>query len=222
MENSNLYDLDYQQIFYTDTGEIDRDRMIYKECKDFSINHSESLNSAYDNLYKAFVLTEGDWLFNCLTTGNGGFIRVVPRDKLINARDTITALDFQVPVTADVQEKTSNKYSCNKADKTGDCYLGKTIHILNDDLHTSRSVDIPACGAFMLAERTIDHKNLFIEGKEAEFFGDEKELETKIKFYLKNDEKRKDIARKAYNKCRSSDYSHTKKIKEIINLTNKL
>ena len=93
---------------------------------------------------------------------------------------------------------------------------------INDDLHTSRSVDIPACGAFMLAERTIDHKDLFIEGKEAEFFGDEKELETKIKFYLKNDEKRKDIARKAYNKCRSSDYSHTKKIKEIINLTNKL
>lgn len=93
---------------------------------------------------------------------------------------------------------------------------------INNDLHTSRSVDIPACAAFMLAERTTEHMDLFIEGKEAEFFGDEKELETKIMFYLKNDKKRNDIAQQAYNKCRSSDYSHSKKIKEIINLINKL
>ena len=92
----------------------------------------------------------------------------------------------------------------------------------NNDLHTDRSIEIPACGAFMLAERTIDHEYLFIEGEEAEFFGNEEELETKIKFYLKNDEKRINIAQQGYNKCRSSDYSHLKKIKNIINLTNKL
>lgn len=63
------------------------------------------------------------------------------------------------------------------------------------DVFTTRSFEIPASGAMLLAERTPGHQELFDEDFEAVFFGSDEELLDKCRFYLKNESARLRIAR---------------------------
>jgi spore maturation protein CgeB len=92
------------------------------------------------------------------------------------------------------------------------CFLRK----MNRDLHTSRSMEIPACGGFMIAERTNEHLALFEEDKEAVYFDTNEELLKKVKYYLKNEEERKKIAKAGYERARNSGYSYDDRVKEIL------
>lgn len=86
----------------------------------------------------------------------------------------------------------------------------------NRDLQTSRTVEIPACGGFMLAERTAEQHALFTEGIEAEYFSSNTELLEKVHFYLNNDPARQRIANAGRNKCLSADYSYHRRAKDIL------
>ncbi len=92
------------------------------------------------------------------------------------------------------------------------CFLRK----MNFDLQTQRSIEIPACGAFMLGERTQEHLSLFQEGKEAEFFETKEELVDKCKFYLKHESLRKKIAQAGRMRCIKSKYSYPERMQEIL------
>lgn len=70
-----------------------------------------------------------------------------------------------------------------------------------------RTFEIPACGGFLLAERTPTHLELFEEGKEAEFFSTVEECADKSRFYTRNEPARSKIARQGYRRCIASDYS---------------
>jgi spore maturation protein CgeB len=92
------------------------------------------------------------------------------------------------------------------------CFLRK----LNRDLQTQRSVEIPACGAFMLAERTDEHQALFAEGREAEFFGSDDELLEKTRHYLAHPEQRRRIAAAGRERCLRDGYSYQDRLAEIL------
>lgn len=87
---------------------------------------------------------------------------------------------------------------------------------INRDQQTTRSVEIPACGGFMLAERTDEHLELFEEGEEAEFFASHEELLQKCRHYLHDEEARIRIGRRGYERCLGSGYSNGERLREAL------
>lgn len=94
------------------------------------------------------------------------------------------------------------------------CFLRK----INFDLQTSRTMEIPACGGFMLAERTKEHQNLFAEGKEAVYFSTNEELLDLCNYYLTHESERLMISEAGYNRCINSGYSNTETLRRLVNI----
>lgn len=92
------------------------------------------------------------------------------------------------------------------------CFLRK----MNFDQQTTRTVEIPACGGFMMAERTDEHRAMFAEDKEAVYFSSNEELLDKCRYYLSHEEERRQIAAAGLTRCLTSDYSNEGMIRNVI------
>lgn len=92
------------------------------------------------------------------------------------------------------------------------CFLRK----MNRDLHTARSLEIPACGGFMLAERTDEHRRLFEEGREAAYFGGPDELLALARHYLEHESERARVAAAGRERCLRSGYSHHERLRDML------
>lgn len=99
------------------------------------------------------------------------------------------------------------------------CGMRIALHFLrheNRDLQDSRTFEIPACGSFMLAERSSKHLEFFEEGREAEFFSTDEELLEKVQRYRKDGLARKRIAEAGHQRCLTSGYSSDDRMRQIL------
>ena len=201
LKSNELPSLGAKNILFQNKSYLPRIHKPYFNCKISKYN--------YDVL---FIGSAENERFNsmCFLANNGISVNVFgsgwDKASYINNKPKNLNLNFKNILNQDYAEA----ISCSRITL---CFLRK----INRDLQTSRTVEIPACGGFMLAERTDEQLELFEEGLEAEYFSTDIELLEKVKFYLKNDKKRFEIAKNGRQKCISSGYDYQNRAREIIN-----
>lgn len=87
---------------------------------------------------------------------------------------------------------------------------------INRDTQTDRSVEIPACGGFMLAEQSADHDRLFVADKEAVFFDGDADMLEKVRYYLAHEDARQAVAAAGRARCLASGYDEPRRFKGMI------
>jgi spore maturation protein CgeB len=84
------------------------------------------------------------------------------------------------------------------------------------DQHTTRTFEIPACGSLLLADRTVEHQEFFVEGREADFFECPEELLDKLKFYCGNHSARTRVAEAGYGRCIKGAYAYVHRLRAVL------
>ncbi len=84
------------------------------------------------------------------------------------------------------------------------------------DETTTRTYEIPACGAFMLHERSAELLELYEENKEVVCFSNAEELADKIIYYTSRKDERQAIAQAGYSRCVPA-YSYENRMSALIN-----
>jgi hypothetical protein len=90
------------------------------------------------------------------------------------------------------------------------CFLRKK----NRDSITSRSIEIPASGGFMLAEDTKRHRDVF-GNNSVGFFTRKDELLSQVHYFLKNERLRVEMAKSANSIIRNKNMTHEDLFKNI-------
>jgi spore maturation protein CgeB len=195
------------------------------ELKSLGCRHVEFIDNGFDiYTHRPIELTAEDHRkYDC----DVGFIGTFEQDRA-NQMAWLGDNDIAVHVIGDDWQRWSNPHPqvklrhaavyCDEyakaicATKINLCFLRK----INRDLQTTRSIEIPACGAFMLAERTDEHRALFEEGKEAEFFSSPAEMLEKARYYLAYPDERQRIAAAARERCVRGGYSYHDRMRELL------
>jgi spore maturation protein CgeB len=149
------------------------------------------------------------------------------RERLL---DAIAALPIRLRVRGPGWEKVRSRLlrpSCEPGALYGDDYVKAItaakmnlglLSIVAGDAITQRSIEIPACGAFMLAERTGEHRLHFVDGEEAAFFDGSAELVQAVQRWLPAEDERRRIAEAGRARCVCSGYSYDDRLHEILAL----
>lgn len=88
----------------------------------------------------------------------------------------------------------------------------------NRDGHVMRTFEIPACGAFMLAERTEEHAAFFEEGRDFACFDSSEELADKVAYYLRDDSERARLARNGHERVIHGRHTYRDRLSQILDL----
>ena len=84
------------------------------------------------------------------------------------------------------------------------------------DQHTTRSIEIPAVGGLLCAERTKEHLAMYKDGEEAAFWDDVEECARVCHELLEAPERRREIARRGYERCLRNNFFHEPVLRCVI------
>lgn len=98
------------------------------------------------------------------------------------------------------------------------CFMSK----INNDTYTRRCFEIPASGTLLLAERTKDLSNLFIENEEAVFFDNVEELGQKINYLLNHKSEICRIAENGKKKVWAGGHDIKSRVKLLLDFVNNI
>ncbi|MBT3917554.1 MAG: glycosyltransferase [Rhodospirillaceae bacterium] len=98
------------------------------------------------------------------------------------------------------------------------CFLRKE----NRDLQTCRSIEIPACGGFMLHERNAEMSAIFKEDSEAAYFTSDQDLLEQCKKWLMDSTARGEVAKNGLGKVTKGTFSHDDRLREILDATSQV
>ncbi len=87
---------------------------------------------------------------------------------------------------------------------------------INNDDTTDRTIEIPATGSFMLSEYSFQQNKIFENNKEVAYFKNNKQLYTKIIYFIKRPKLMKKISINGYKKTRSLKLDHKTIIKNVL------
>lgn len=88
----------------------------------------------------------------------------------------------------------------------------------NRDGHVMRSIELPAIGAFMLAERTDEHQEMFDEGVHCDFWSSVDELVDKTRWYVSKPNRAAKIARAGHNHVTKTPNTYADRALEVVSM----
>ncbi len=86
----------------------------------------------------------------------------------------------------------------------------------NRDLHTTRSLEIPALGGLLCAERTSEHLAMYTDNREALFWSDLDECAAKCRLALSDPQLRHDIALQGQARALTNGFYNEKVMQSIL------
>ena len=86
----------------------------------------------------------------------------------------------------------------------------------NKDVYTRRCFEIPACKTLLIAPKTNEIQKILKNNKEVVLWNDTKDLVSKIKFLLKNENNLKKISIAGYLKIMKGNHSEKDRAKQIL------
>lgn len=89
---------------------------------------------------------------------------------------------------------------------------------LKEQSHNMRTFEVPGYGGVLISQRTDEQTLFFEEDKEAIYFDTVEELQSKIEFLMKNQDKVKQIKSAAYQRCIKSGYSYNDRSAQLIQI----
>jgi hypothetical protein len=92
------------------------------------------------------------------------------------------------------------------------------LSMMNRDLHTTRSLEIPALGALLCAQRTSEHLAMYREGEEALFWADPEECAAMCRKALEYKGLRESIARAGHARTKRNGHYNETVLKRILDV----